>query len=262
VKPVSIYAHVNKYFYPGDRITIVGTGISHKQLVSHVSSFFTNPTLTGVYRELQTSPPLNIDFVTPQTSTYLGGSARFPSLENRTSVALAYPGVGASHADSVVLDVLKAAIGEFGLKTKLGHGVASPLYQKSQQTSWISSASTFHLSYSDTSLFGVHVVGAEGRAREIVEFAQGQLAEAQSLTQEDVARAKTQIKRRHLDTIASNDFGLADHVVHTGGISTRQYLNLVEAVTHADVKRVASSLVKTVPTLVSAGDVRGVPVRL
>jgi len=262
VTPQTIHAHVKNFYYPGDRLTIVGTGIDHQQLVSKLEPLFADPTLQGKFRELRAFPPLPDEPQTPQKSTFVGGGAIRLAGSGNTHVAIAFSGAPIAHKDNLALSILSEILGG-GTLTNAGPGDArhtSRLYANVlEKHTFIDEVSTYQLSYSDAGLFGVYVSATPGHGKDVVSAVVDVLKSSVStISAEDVTRGQRAVKNKFLRGLASDRFNLAQHVA-TVGTGVAEHVSAVEAVTLGDVQRVSRAVLGTNPVVVAIGDVRGVP---
>jgi len=138
----------------------------------------------------------------------------------------------------------------------LGDGLSSSLSRATSGHSFIKAASTHNLSYSDAGLFVVMGTAAPGNAAALTSALRSVLTV--SITKDDLVRAKNSLKTKRLTTLLGNGTHLAEFIASHGTESVDHYLNRIENITLDDASRVAKSISATKPSVVVAGDVRGV----
>jgi len=261
ITPQKLHAHVKNFFYPGDRVVIVATGVNHSVLVKHLTPLFTNPQLQGKYYELKNLPPLSQVPPTPQKSSFNGGSTLRIAAGGNSHIVLSFGGVSASHQDQVALALLASILGK-GSKELTGPGDAqksSPLNNVVSSNSWLRSAEAFSLPYSDAGLFGVYSVASEGNGAAAFSAIHQVVTNTLSgVTESLLDQAKRYLKIQVLRNIGGDRFKLAEHIMVYDS-DPLQYLQAIDAVKINDVQRVAKSLSSSKPILVAVGDVTGIP---
>lgn len=258
VNPQKIHTHVKNNFFPGNRITVVGTGIEHTTLLAHVKPLFTDAKLEGRFFELAGLKPLPEETISQETSFTGGSNIRLPSHSN-TTVAVAFPGAGRNHADSAVFGVLKEALGCGQWGNSIGSGISSPLNKLVKETHpFLQQASALNLSYADAGLFVLFSHAEVGNAGAVANaLVQQALGAVSSLTEDDIVRAKNTLKFKQIKSGLSDGLAIAEHIA-TYGNTYASYFKKVDSVTLADVQRVAKTFSSVKPNVVSSGDVRGV----
>jgi len=253
---------VSKFYFPGSRIKIVGTGFEHSKLLSYVTPLFGNPKLEDAFPELLPQKPLSEEKATPQTSVFTGGLiTRLPSSDHSV-IALALPSVSVTNADFVVYSLLLEILGHGSSAACLGSGIDSRLSKVAATNSFVTSASAFNYSYSDAGLFGVHGEAHSGHAAALVKALHTELQSLASVTETDLTRAKQIFRTKSIRSWLGDTACLSKFIANYGTETPAQYLKRVDSVTLADAQRVGKALAATKPNLVAAGDVRGIPVSL
>jgi predicted Zn-dependent peptidase len=261
VTPQLIHSHLKSFYYPGNRIVIIATGVKHAALVQQLTPLFKNPQLTGKFFELSGLSPLPELPPLPQNTTFSGGNTiRIPGIGN-SHLVLSFPGLPATHQDQVIHSLLASILGH-GNKELTGPGDSnrtSPLSTLVNSNSWLHSAAAFNIGYSDAGLFLVHSVASPGHgSNHFSAVHKTILSTLGSVTDANLAQAKRNVKNRFLRNIAACRFKLVEHILQKGS-EPEQYLQSIDAVNLNDVKRVAKSLSSSQPLVVAAGDVTGVP---
>jgi len=230
-----LYHHVSSNYFPGDRITVVGTGVDHRNFVSLVKPLFSSPSLKGSYTEIRQSKPLQVSDTTTQSSKWVGGSVvRLPG-PGDAQVLVAYPGTSASSPDRATFAVLQEVI-----NASLKNG------------------SAFHVAYSDTGFFGIYSEGAEGS--QVSSQLQNILKNStSSLGEEALSVAKRAAKIKFLSTMEDSE--KAAHLLATTGksvLDTANTLKQIDAVNSSNLQKVVGDLLQAGAVVVAGGDVRGV----
>jgi len=222
---------------------------------------FTNPSLKGTYSELQGLKPLPVETPTPQNSTYHGhNSVRLPG-GGDSHIAIAFPGFSLTHKSKIPLSVLGQIIGR-GSHELEGPGDSqrtSRLYEAVSKNSFMKSAETFNLAYSDTGLFGVYSVANEGSASNHFSVIYNLITGvSKNISDSEIQVAKKALKTKFLRKLESDDFILGAYLAKTEKEPSK-LLAEIDAVQLEDVKKLASDLATIKPVVVAVGDVFGVP---
>jgi len=256
-----IHRHVKNFYYPGDRMIVVGTGIEHDRLLDKISPLFTNPSLQGKFREIAAVPPLPEETPTPQTPIFKGGGALRLTSDGGTHVAVGYPAVGITNKDHLAFAVLKEILGG-GKATAAGLGnsrYTSRIFQEIiVKYDWVESAEAFHYGHSDCGIFGISASAVPGHGAALVGEIVKILHSVSNVSQEDLSRAQRIVHNNILRGLSSDRYNLPNYIAYLG-TEAETYVNAVLKVTHADLQRVAKTLLANSPVVAAVGDVRGVP---
>jgi len=256
-----IHVHVKNNYYPGDRMTIVGTGIEHVNLVEKLKPLFSNPTLKGKFHELRAFPFIEEEPPTLQTTNFIEGGAIRLADSGNTHVMLGFPGMTVNHKDAIAGSILSEIIGG-GILNPAGPGdvrYSSRLHSevvKKGKNWWVEEISASHIPYSDAGIFVVYASAAPGHGKELVTSIVDVL-KSLSINEEDLALGQRVVKNKFLRGL-SDKFSLAEHLA-TVGNSSSEYLKAVDNVGLGDLKRVAKTVLGARPVVAAVGDVRGVP---
>jgi predicted Zn-dependent peptidase len=261
VTPQLIHSHLKNFYYPGDRMLIIATGVKHGPLVSQLTPLFKNPQLKGKFHELSVLSPLKELPPLPQNTTFTGGNTiRIPQLGN-SHLVISFPGLPGTHQDQVILSLLASILGK-GNKDLIGPGDStrtSPLNSLVNSNAWLHCAAAYNIGYSDAGLFAVHSVASPGNgSNHFSAVHKTILSTLGSVTEGNLAQAKRTVKNQFLRGITGCRFKLTEHILQKG-TEPAQYLQLIDAVNLNDVKRVAKNLSSSPPLVVAVGDVNGVP---
>jgi len=88
--PQHVQKHISDFFFPGNRMVIVGVGAPHDKLVENLNEFGNIKNQSGTF-ELDVYEPLPQVTPTPQEIKYYGGEALIEGGKN-TFVGLGFPG--------------------------------------------------------------------------------------------------------------------------------------------------------------------------
>jgi len=256
-----IHSHLKNYFYPGDRMLIIGTGLNHDKLVKHLTPLFSNPQLNGKYLELTGLSPLQDVPPIPQNNSFSGGNTvRIPAGGN-SHIVISFPGLSGTHNDQVILSLLACIFGK-GNKELIGPGDShktSPLSNVVNSNPWLHCAGAYNIGYSDAGLFLVHSVASPGYgSSHFSAIHKTIISTLGSISEANLTQAKKTLKNQFLRNITACRFTLTEHILQKGS-EPPQYLQSIDAVNLNDVKRVAKSLSNIQPLVVAVGDVAGVP---
>jgi len=229
------------------RVAIVGTGISHSELVALVESQFEKT-------------PLSTNHATIAKSRYFGGEARIEGGPGSEAlVALAYPSVAVSSPEHPAALVLKAVLdtskrtawGSFGGSTGLLASAGTPE----------TNVSAFNVAYSDVGLFGFFIQGTDEQIKRATKNAMDAFKKASSsISAETLARAK---KAAVVDSeVGRHDFitTAGQQILTTGTFHTHHELSeAINKVTASDLTKLASAMLKSRPSMVSYGNLLKLP---
>jgi len=194
-----IIAFANKV-YTAPNITVVGTSVNHKELVSLADKLFEN-----VSHHIPS---------TPIASKYFGGESRIAAAGDSHFV-LGFEGAPAGTPDHSILQVLRAHLsGE--THTKWGDGV-TPLAQTANKLQDVQ-MSSFNAGYSDAGLFGIYISGSPTSVYAAARAAVEQLKHTtQGISKEDFKRA---INKAKYNTAVSYDTRASKTELFGGQVTT------------------------------------------
>lgn len=271
---LSLREYVNTH-YQTNRMFVVGSGVSMGVLLRY-SSLYMKPTevqdsihrVVGEHLDdffpILTKPSTVIE----KKSTFVGGGeVRMPGSGN-TYIAVAYEGVGETNVlESLTASVLKFVLGGgFELQKGFvpGLGVSSKLGTQVQNKPWLLQANAFNLTYPETGLFGVFAEATRGNVPELVKMIQNEIQSLSKVTEEEVERAKNQLKFSLLDTLSNDRFSLTEFLVsqvdiHGSAKSPSQYITQIDEITVDSVRKLAQKIASSKPVVSIIGDVEGLP---
>lgn len=146
----------------------------------------------------------------------------------------------------------------------LGGGMSSRLFQHVREQRGLCYAiNAFHWTFRDVGLFGVYAATGEGELAELVRAVAGELAEAaEKLTEEEVARARAQLKAGLLMSLESSA-ARAEQIarqtlVFDRVLPTGEMMEWIDGVGAAELRDLAGEIISGAPVTLSAvGPLRG-----
>lgn len=225
--------------YTSDRMVLVGAGgVDHAELCKlaekHFSSLPVSPNPIPLGRQAHPKP----DFV--------GSEVRILNDESPTAhIAIAVEGVGWSSPDYFPMLVMQSIFGNWDRSMSSSPLLSSRLSHIMSSHNLANSYMSFSTSYSDTGLWGIYLVSENlVNLDDLTHFTLKEWTRMSvAPTQVEVERAKSQLKASLLlgldgTTAIAEDIGR--QLVTSGRrMSPKQIENAVDAVTPADIQRVA-----------------------
>jgi len=232
--------------YAPSRMTLIASGaVDREQLLSLAHDHF------GAF----TGDKANAKHEAFTPGAWGGGEVRKIKDLEQVHVTFAVPGVHVTHPDYYAW----WALGEI-----LGGGMSSRLFQEVRERRGLAySVFAFARSYEDTGYLAFYAGVGEKEASELLPVMVGELeGVARTVTEEEVARAKAQIKSglmMGLESPANRAETLASDLAHFGRpLDPEEVLAKVEAVDREAVARAASgALSSTAPALAAVGPAKG-----
>jgi len=242
------------------RMVIAGVGIDHAELVKLVEANFTN-----------LGPELNIP---KEKAVYTGGEVRMhrPNMpdshqEPLSHFVLAFETASWNDSDLVPMCVLQMLMGGGGSFSAggPGKGMYSRLYENVLNNyGWARSATCFNSVFSDSSIFGIYGTCGPEYAEELAAVVVDEaLKMAGPMKDGELRRAKNQLKSAVFMQLESRNLLLEDIgrqvIVYNKVRSPYEIAEQIDRVTQEDVIRVAQKMLKTTPSVVTAGDLSTMP---
>jgi predicted Zn-dependent peptidase len=143
--------------------------------------------------------------------------------------------------------------------------MSSRLFQEvREKRGLVYAISSFLSPYLDGGTFGIYAGTGEAEAAELVPVVLAELAAVQqAVTEEELARAKAQVKASLLMSLESTSSRCEQiaHQIHTWGrvVPMEETLAKLAAVTRADVAAAARTIFRATPTLAAVGPVSKLP---
>jgi predicted Zn-dependent peptidase len=187
---------------------------------------------------------------------YAGGEFREPQELDQVHLVLGFPSMAYTdpHYHAGLL-----------LSTLLGGGMSSRLFQEvREKRGLVYAISSFLQPYVDGGTFGIYAGTGESEAAELVPVVLGELAAVQqAVTEDELARAKAQVKASLLMSLESTSSRCEQiaHHIHTYGrvVPMEETLAKLAAVTREDVAAAARRIFRGTPTLAAVGPVSKLP---
>jgi len=247
MSPELLREYASSFFTPG-RMVVAGVGVKHDELKEHVEASFTDL-------------PADKEDLVKAAAVYTGGDLRRHTGGPMANYAICFETAGWQDKDLVPMCVLQMLMGGGGSFSAggPGKGMCSRLYENVLNNyGWVENASSFNAIHDDTGLFGVtgtcpaEFVGslAEVCTHELTGMA-GELPEVQ------IKRGKNQLKSAVLMQLEQRALHMEDigrQVLTYGKVqSGADIAQQIDAVTAADIKRVASNMLNTAPSVAANG---------
>jgi processing peptidase subunit alpha len=236
----------NTFFIP-QRMVISGVGVDHAELVGLVRENFKTAKVAA--------PKV-------AQAQYTGGEVRVASDAPSIQLALAFETASWNSKDLVPMCVLQMLMGGGGSFSAggPGKGMYSRLYTNVlNQHDWVESATCFNSMYSDSSLFGILGTCQGEQAGDLVDVLCAEFEGMRKVDSSELERAKAQLSasiQMQLETRTAQVEDQGRQVLSYNKVDTPEQLCAqINAVTVADVQRVAESMLKTRPAIASFGNV-------
>ncbi|GBR29930.1 M16 family metallopeptidase [Gluconobacter kondonii] len=192
----------------------------------------------------------------PRAAAYEGGELRTTRELDQAHLVMGFPSVSYLHPDHYAVMILS---------TLLGGGMSSRLFQEiRERRGLVYSVYSFASPFSDSGLFGLYAGTGEDQAAELVPVMIDELKRLQDgLSEAEVSRARAQLKSSllmSLESTGSRCEQLARQIqVHNRPIPTSETVAKIDAVTEADILRVAQTIFSGTPTFTAIGPVGTMP---
>lgn len=257
--------HPSSYSSPGSSSSTT-TSAKDSGILSKVP-FFKNMSTSASQKasvsDLTTSVnPPNNDLTA--ASHYTGGFLSLPplapppnpALPRLSYIHLAFEALPISHKDIYALATLQTLLGGGGSFSAggPGKGMYSRLYTNVlNQHGWVESCTAFNHSYTDSGLFGISASCIPARVNQMLEVMCKELHALTldhgfaALKEVEVARAKNQLRSSLLMNLESRMVELEDLgrqvQVHGSKVGVKEMCSIIEGLTVADLRRVATQVV-------------------
>jgi predicted Zn-dependent peptidase len=224
-------------FYTAGRTVISAAGaVDHDEFVEQVS---------GIFRQLPPdSPQCSI------AAQYEGGEMRLEKDLEQAHFILGFQGI------SRISDDYYAAQ---ALSTILGGGMSSRLFQEvREKRGLVYSIFSYHSAYQDDGQFGIYAGTGPDKMDEIIPVICGEVQKITAdITEEELARAKSQLKAGMLmgrESMMTRADQQAKHMIFRDeALDLPKLVASIDAISVADIKRVAGTIFATAPTLSALG---------
>ncbi|KAF7982865.1 hypothetical protein HWV62_25090 [Athelia sp. TMB] len=225
--------------YTADRMVLVGTGgVDHQELVQLAEKHFSGLPVS--------SNPIPLGRQAHAKTSFVGSEVRIRDDDIPTAnIAIAVEGVGWSSPDYFPMLVMQSIFGNWDRSLGASPLLSSRLSHIISSNNLANSFMSFSTSYSDTGLWGIYLVSENVmNLDDLIHFTLKEWARMSvAPTEVEVERAKSQLKAGLLlgldgSTAIAEDIGR--QLVTSGRrLTPKQIENAVDAVTPAEIKRVA-----------------------
>ncbi len=240
--------HITEYIkanYTADRMVLVAAGpVDHAQLVKHAQEYFGNL----LPRSSQGPPQLVVE----EKPYFLGSEFVFRNDEMGPTahLAVAFEGVSWRSPDCITFMLMQQILGQFDRSDKLipprlsGNRTVNNIANRGEGTGCADSYKSFNTCYKDTGLFGWYATCDEIAVEHCVgELMWGVTSMSYSLTEEEVQRAKRQLKTALFASI-EDPTGVAEDIgrqllVYNRRLSPAEFVQRLDKIDVEEVKRVA-----------------------
>jgi predicted Zn-dependent peptidase len=226
-------------FYTAKRLVVSAAGhIDHQDFVKRVSDLF-----------VDLPPDLKFD---PKPAGYKGGDKREEKELEQAHVLIGFQGIERLHKD--IFSVV-------ALATILGGGMSSRLFQEiREKRGLVYSIFSFHTTYQDDGQFAVYAGTGPEHLTELVPVVCEEIIKfADTLTEKELDRAKSQMRANLLmgrESMMGRCNQQAKHLIHFSEVlNTHRKIEEINALTVADVARMARQIFSTTPTVAALGPI-------
>ena len=226
--------------YRAQHMVLVGSGrVDHEALIAGAEAAFA---------ALPDGP-----VAAPAAAVYAGGDCRIARDLEQAHLLVGFDGIAYDDPDFYTLQVLS---------TLLGGGMSSRLFQEVRERRGLAySVFTFSSSYADGGVFGVYAGAGEGDLAELVPvMADEMIAACEALSEDEVARARAQLKAGLLMSLESTQARaerLGRHMLLFGRpLPIAEMIGRVDAIDSGAVRRTAGRILKGCrPTVAALGPI-------
>lgn len=261
-----------------ERMVLAGVGVEHDKLVEYAQKYFVDqPAIWDTEPLRAAANPIEVE---RPLAEYTGGLVKMEADLSNVSLGptplpnLAHFQLGfevSSHLELdefvivCVMNMLMGGGGSFSAGGP-GKGMFTRLFTHVlNRYHWIHSSIANNASYEDTGLFYIQSSSEPSRIKSLVDIVINEFRNIAygPMSQEELSRAKKQLismlwLNLEIRPIVFED--IARQVLSTGfRRQPKQLIDKIEAVTEEDIKRVASKMLKTHPSIASLGDLRNLP---
>jgi predicted Zn-dependent peptidase len=235
-------AYMEHHYAPARTVIAAAGAVDHDALVELVRRHFQD--LPGRVAEA------------PLPARYQGGEFRESRDLDQVHIVLGFPGLPYGDPDYYA---------GLLLSTLLGGGMSSRLFQEvREKRGLVYSIYSFTQPYRDAGLFGIYAGTGEKELAELIPVTLAELRAVQRhIEAEELARARAQVKAgllMSLESTGSRCEHIARHLqIYGRVIPVEEIIARIEAVSEADILRVAARLFRGTPTLATLGPVGAMP---
>jgi predicted Zn-dependent peptidase len=225
--------------YSADRMVLSAAGaLDHDRLVDLAQQSFT------------ALPPYRGEPV--EAARYRGGDLREDKDLEQVHLVLGFPGVSYTDEDYYVASTLS---------TVLGGGMSSRLFQEiREKRGLVYTVYSFASSYADGGIFGVYAGTGEDEVEELMPVLCDEiLKSADTMTEEEVARARAQLKASILmgleSTSARSEHVASQLLIYGRPIESKELVRKIDEVDLGSVQRLARKIFAGPPTFTALGPI-------
>lgn len=251
----SLDQHMKTFFTPG-RIVVAGVGVDHGEFVEEVGAAF------GDMAPAESSPM--------KKAQYTGGELRMhtPGGEDPlTHVAMAFETASWHDKDLVPMCVLQMMMGggRFFSAGGPGKGMYSRLYERvMNRHAFVDSATCFNAIFTDSSLFGIYGTADSKAVGDLTELMASQIIEMTGpVGDAELSRAKNMLQSAVVMQLETQNMLLEDmgrQLLTYGKVQpASEICAQIQAVSAADLQRVAGEMLKTQVSVAAYGDLSYLP---
>lgn len=238
MKRAAMQDYMNEYYRSGSMVVAAAGKLEHNRVVDLAVASFKNAT-----------PGKGPDH---PTAKYQGGEMREQRDIEQVHLVLGFEGFGYQDDDYYAAGVLSGLF---------GGGMSSRLFQEvREKRGLVYSVYSFFSPYAESGLFGIYAGTGEAEVEELVPVIADEISKLpQGITEEEIQRAKAQIKSSvlmSLESTSSRAEQLARQIMVYGhAIEIEDAVRKIEAVSEADLIRVAERFFATPLTLAAVGPI-------
>lgn len=243
-------AEFRRQNYTANRLTLVGTGVSHDSVLQ--------------FSDLFRLPDGSADFAR-QPTKYLGSEVRENNMSSLVNVALAFEGASVSSKDALLSSLVSHAFGFGGPKVKYSSGGSRLEKSVSALANQPMAVSSFSSNYSDAGLLGFHVVADKSDVGKVVRgvYRELQAVASKGFSAEDVTRAKNSYKLA-LGLSLDSSSGVLDALCRNpenanNSLNANALFTAVDAVTAAELNAFVKKAAASKPSYAAVGDLSELP---
>lgn len=244
--------------YTADKMVFVGTGaVDHDALCKEVEAKFAS---------LPMSPPEGVKVDSGGKPHFVGSDIRMREDDmEEAHIALAFESLPWNHADALVLTTMVSLLGVWEKSMSMGRDSAGKLARVFAADNIGSKVMPFNTPYNDTGLFGVYaVLPAEQIPTGMWQIQEEITRLCYEVDEEDVKRAINQVKGNmvyNLDGSQQVAEDIGRQLLTLGRrMSLKESFDRLDAITAADIKRVANDLFfDQDPVMAAIGPIQKLP---
>lgn len=271
ITPIEIFQFVNA-FYKNDRMSLFGSGISALELQNLDDHFkpFDREKVFKVVKNPNKFPHLStLPYIKEDKPIYNGGSEIRIPYNGSSHVMIAAEGVSKDEDISLQISalLLQHIIGasDYNLQGYIPtYPRTSRLGKEAKSSEWLISSQALSFSYSGVGLFTIYAEALPGNVSRLSSLLSKQLSSLPIITDQEVERARLQLKQSLLYNISNNSFALSDfyasQIVHDNSkvpITLLDYLSEIDKVQTATVASLAKRIVSSKLNVAAFGDITG-----